>query len=96
MDDTAKGFDAEASGTTILPKLDYLSSILKDAELLVAYASESGIELEDWQARIARTDCRGRRRLDSARCAGPVFFGHGFVGKAASGYRRELAFDRKG
>jgi hypothetical protein len=46
MDDTAKGFDAEASGVAVLPNLEYLSAILKDAELLVAYAAESGIELD--------------------------------------------------
>jgi hypothetical protein len=46
MDDTAKGIDAEVLGACVLPKLDYLSSILKDAELLVAYASESGIQLD--------------------------------------------------
>ena len=63
MDDTAKGLDAEASGAAILPKLDYLSSILKDAELLVAYASESGIELDP---RIGKHVLRARIAEDGA------------------------------
>ncbi len=63
MDDTAKGIDAEVLGTCVLPKLDYLSSILKDAELLVAYASESGIELDP---RIGKHVLRARIAEDGA------------------------------
>ncbi len=69
MDDTAKGIDAEVLGACVLPKLDYLSSILKDAELLVAYASESGIELDP---RIGKHVLRARIAEDGASWTPPI------------------------
>src|ERR1700722_4951048 len=46
MDDTAIEMEHDSSGAGILPRIAYLSEKLRDAELLLAYAAEAGVDID--------------------------------------------------